>query len=93
MKNTELLSPAGDFECFQSALKFGADAIYLAGEEYGMRTSSANFDHDTLKKQYHLHTKRVLLYMLLAIQLHEARKWKHFQAFLKVPLIVELTLL
>ena len=28
MKNTELLSPAGDFECFQSALKFGADAIY-----------------------------------------------------------------
>lgn len=50
MKNTELLSPAGDFECFQSALKFGADAIYLAGEEYGMRTSSANFDHDTLKK-------------------------------------------
>lgn len=64
MKNTELLSPAGDFECFQSALKFGADAIYLAGEEYGMRTSSANFDHDTLKKAVALaHEKGVAVYV------------------------------
>lgn len=64
MKNTELLSPAGDFECFQSALKFGADAIYLAGEEYGMRTSSANFDHDTLKKAVTLaHEKGVSVYV------------------------------
>lgn len=64
MKNTELLSPAGDFECFQSALKFGADAIYLAGEEYGMRTSSANFDHDTLKKAVSLaHEKGVAVYV------------------------------
>lgn len=64
MKKTELLSPAGDFECFQSALKFGADAIYLAGEEYGMRTSSANFDHDTLKKAVALaHEKGVSVYV------------------------------
>ena len=39
MKNTELLSPAGDFECFQSALKFGADAIYLAGDDMGSDTA------------------------------------------------------
>lgn len=64
MKKTELLSPAGDFECFQGALKFGADAIYLAGEEYGMRTSSANFDHDTLKKAVALaHEKGVSVYV------------------------------
>lgn len=64
MKNTELLSPAGDFECFESALKFGADAIYLAGEEYGMRTSSANFDHDTLKKAVALaHEKGISVYV------------------------------
>ena len=46
----ELLSPAGDKECFESALKFGADAIYLAGKEFGMRTASSNFDMETLKK-------------------------------------------
>ncbi len=44
----ELLSPAGDAECFDSALKFGADAIYLAGKQFGMRTASANFDIETL---------------------------------------------
>lgn len=49
MKQCELLSPAGDVECFQNALNFGADAIYLAGSEYGMRTSAANFDFGTLK--------------------------------------------
>lgn len=45
----ELLSPAGDAECFESALKFGADAIYLAGQQFGMRTASANFDIETLR--------------------------------------------
>lgn len=45
----ELLSPAGDAECFESALKFGADAIYLAGKQFGMRTASANFDIETLR--------------------------------------------
>ena len=35
MLRGELLSPAGDKECFDSALKFGADAVYLAGKEFG----------------------------------------------------------
>ena len=45
----ELLAPAGDTECFESALKFGADAIYLAGTEFGMRTASKNFTFEDLK--------------------------------------------
>ena len=44
----ELLAPAGDTECFDSALKFGADAIYLAGTEFGMRTASKNFTPEQL---------------------------------------------
>lgn len=39
----ELLSPAGDMECLNMALTYGADAIYLAGQEFGMRTASAKF--------------------------------------------------
>lgn len=49
MNKVELLAPAGDPECFDSALKFGADAIYLAGTEFGMRTASRNFSPEALK--------------------------------------------
>ncbi len=45
----ELLSPAGDMERFSAALKFGADAVYLAGERFGMRTNPSNFKADELK--------------------------------------------
>lgn len=50
MNKVEVLSPAGDFECLESAVKFGADAVFLAGTEFGMRTASANFDNQQLKK-------------------------------------------
>ena len=50
MNKPEILSPAGDFECLQAALDFGADAVFLAGKMFGMRSSSKNFDKDDLKK-------------------------------------------
>jgi putative protease len=50
MIKPEVLAPAGDFECLESAVKFGADAVFLAGTEFGMRTASANFDNEQLKK-------------------------------------------
>lgn len=46
----ELLAPAGDMERLQAAVNFGADAVYLAGQEFGMRTASANFGRDELRK-------------------------------------------
>lgn len=45
----ELLSPAGNFEKLEAALRFGADAVYLAGKKYGLRAASDNFDLDELK--------------------------------------------
>lgn len=45
----EILSPAGDMECLDSALKFGADAVFLAGKMFGMRSASKNFDNEQLK--------------------------------------------
>ncbi len=44
----EVLSPAGDMERLDAALTFGADAVYLAGEKFGMRAASANFTHEQL---------------------------------------------
>ena len=46
----ELLCPAGDLIRLKTAVDFGADAVYLAGEEFGMRTASANFSREALKE-------------------------------------------
>lgn len=44
MKKVELLAPAGDMEKFYTALHFGADAVYLAGKQFGLRAYAGNFD-------------------------------------------------
>lgn len=44
----ELLSPAGDFTSFKTALQFGADAVYLGREVFGMRQNPKNFTHEEL---------------------------------------------
>lgn len=43
MKKTELLSPAGNFEKMTYAVRYGADAVYLAGNDFGMRAAADNF--------------------------------------------------
>jgi len=49
IKLPELLCPAGDLTRLYAAVDFGADAVYLAGEEFGMRTAAKNFSLDDLK--------------------------------------------
>lgn len=44
----ELLCPAGDLTRLKAAVDYGADAVYLAGEEFGMRTAAANFGEKDL---------------------------------------------
>ena len=48
MKRMELLCPAGTPAGFKTALDFGADAVYIAGNEFGMRTAAA-MSNDALK--------------------------------------------
>lgn len=43
MKIPELLAPAGDPEKLAAALRFGADAVYLGGQNFGLRAASGNF--------------------------------------------------
>ena len=42
-KKPEVLSPAGDMEKLKFALAYGADAVYLGGEHFGLRVKSNNF--------------------------------------------------
>lgn len=46
----ELLSPAGDMEKLIMSVLYGADAVYMAGNEFGMRASAGNFDSESLEK-------------------------------------------
>ncbi len=48
-KKVELLSPAGDLERLQMAVAYGADAVYLAGNQFGMRAFAGNFSPEELK--------------------------------------------
>ena len=43
MAKLELLSPAGDMERLKMSVLYGADAVYLAGTSFGMRSFAGNF--------------------------------------------------
>ena len=49
-RKPELLSPAGDMEKLRMAVAYGADAVYLAGTSFGMRSFTGNFTPDELPK-------------------------------------------
>ena len=50
MRKLELLSPAGDMEKLKMAVLYGADAVYLAGTDFGMRAFAGNFTPEELPK-------------------------------------------
>lgn len=49
-KKLELLAPAGDWERLEMALAYGADAVYLAGNTFGMRSFAGNFSPEELRR-------------------------------------------
>ncbi len=49
MQSPELLAPAGNFEKLKTALRFGADAVYLGGKSFSLRSFSDNFTDEELK--------------------------------------------
>ena len=60
----ELLSPAGNFEKLRAAILYGADAVYCAGQMFGMRSAAANFTVEELYeavKFVHAHGKKLYL--------------------------------
>ena len=48
MRKLELLSPAGDMERLKMSVLYGADAVYLAGTSFGMRSFAGNFSPEEL---------------------------------------------
>ncbi len=50
MKKAELLAPAGDLERLKVAILYGADAVYIGGEEFSMRTACDNFSPENMAR-------------------------------------------
>ncbi len=66
VRKPELLAPAGNLEKLKMAVIYGADAVYLGGEEYGLRASAGNFSSEELREGIafaHDNGKRVYLTM------------------------------
>ena len=60
----ELLSPAGDRERLEAAVTYGADAVYLAGKSFGMRSAPANFGEEELRDAVaYCHARGVKVYV------------------------------
>ena len=60
----ELLAPAGDKERLEAAVSFGADAVYLGSDCFGMRTAAASFGGENLRDACeYAHSKGVKVYL------------------------------
>ena len=60
----ELLAPAGDMERLRMVVAYGADAVYLAGGDFGMRAFAGNFDRKELREAVELcHSRGVAVHV------------------------------
>lgn len=50
MRKTELLIPAGSLDTLKTAVIYGADAVYLGGEAFGLRAKAKNFTQDEIRQ-------------------------------------------
>ncbi|HDR46912.1 MAG TPA: peptidase U32, partial [Geoalkalibacter subterraneus] len=50
MKQVELLAPAGDLHKMETALRYGADAVYLGSPRFGLRAPAGSFDLQALRR-------------------------------------------
>ena len=64
IKKPEILAPAGNFEKLKSALLFGADAVYFAGKNFGMRAAADNFTMEQIEQAcLYTHARNKKLYL------------------------------
>lgn len=66
MRDTELLIPAGSLDVLKTAVIYGADAVYLGGEAFGLRAKAKNFTNEEIKEGIAFaHERGVKVYLSL----------------------------
>lgn len=81
----ELLVPAGSLENLKIAVNYGADAVYIGGEQFGLRSKARNFsDADMLEGIAYAHAKGVQVYVTANIIAHNEDIYKVEEYFLRL---------
>ena len=71
MRNTELLIPASSLEVLKAAVLYGADAVYIGGEMYGLRAKAKNFSPEDMAEGIaYAHEHGVKVYVTANIVAH-----------------------
>lgn len=71
MRKTELLIPAGSLDVLKTAVVYGADAVYIGGEAFGLRAKAKNFTMDEIREgAAFAHARGVKLYVTANILAH-----------------------
>jgi putative protease len=72
MKNLELLAPAGNLEKLKTAVLYGADAVYMGGQRFGLRAQSKNFSIEEMREGVvFAHEHQAKVYVTLNIYAHQ----------------------
>lgn len=71
MRQTELLIPAGSLDVLKTAVIYGADAVYLGGEAFGLRAKAKNFTNEEIREGIAFaHERGVKVYITANILAH-----------------------
>lgn len=86
MITTELLAPAGNMKKLKTALYFGADAVYIGGKNFSLRSFSDNFTENELTdavKYTHSLGKKVYVTLNIFARNYDFDGIKHYLSFLE----------
>ena len=73
MKKAELLAPAKSLEVLKTAVRYGADAVYIGGEAFGLRAKAENFSREDMEEGIRFaHEHNVKVYVTANIIAHNA---------------------
>ena len=82
-KKKELLSPAGNFEKLRAAFLYGADAVYLASQKFGMRAAAQNFSDRELDEAInYAHSIGKRVYVAINV-MPRGYEYKELRAYLR----------
>ena len=71
MRETELLMPAGSLDVLKTAVVYGADAVYIGGEAFGLRAKAHNFSLEDMRQGMSFaHSRGVKVYITANILAH-----------------------
>lgn len=71
-KKPEVLAPGGTLEKLKTAIHYGADAVFIGGQEYGLRSRAGNFNHDEMIEAVRFaHKRGAKVYVAANMVTHE----------------------